>query len=109
MAAIGELVNDDGTMMRLPEVLATGADHGLPVISIAHLVAWRQRHDRVERLAETVLPTEHGTFAVTGYRDVLTGDRAPRAGQSPGLTGRAPPGAPPLRVPHGGRARLAAL
>ena len=53
VGAIGELVNDDGTMMRLPEVLATGADHGLPVISIAHLVAWRQRYDRVERLAET--------------------------------------------------------
>ena len=74
VGAIGELVNDDGTMMRLPEVLALGAEHDLPVITIAALAAWRQRHDRVERLAETVLPTEHGTFQVTGFRDVITGD-----------------------------------
>ena len=90
VGAIGELVNDDGTMMRMPEVLATGADHGLPVISIAQLVAWRQRHDRVERLAETVLPTEHGTFAVTGYRDVLTGAEHLALVSPRGLTGRAP-------------------
>ena len=74
VGAIGELVNDDGTMMRLPEVLALGAEHDLPVITIAALAAWRQRHDRVERLAETVLPTEHGTFRVVGFRDVITGD-----------------------------------
>jgi 3,4-dihydroxy 2-butanone 4-phosphate synthase/GTP cyclohydrolase II len=74
VGAIGELVNDDGTMMRLPEVLDLGAEHDLPVITIAALAAWRQRHDRVERLAETVLPTEHGTFRVVGFRDVITGD-----------------------------------
>lgn len=90
VAAIGELVNDDGSMMRLPEVLATGADHGLPVLSIAQLVAWRQRHDRVEKLAETVLPTQHGTFAVTGYRDVLTGAEHLALVSPRGLTGRAP-------------------
>ena len=44
--AIGELVNDDGTMMRLPEVLATGAVNDLPVITIEQLIAWRQLHDR---------------------------------------------------------------
>jgi 3,4-dihydroxy 2-butanone 4-phosphate synthase/GTP cyclohydrolase II len=74
VGAIGELVRDDGTMMRLPEVLATGAVHGLPVITIAQLVAWRQRHDRVERLAETTLPTRAGTFRAIGFRDRLTGD-----------------------------------
>jgi 3,4-dihydroxy 2-butanone 4-phosphate synthase / GTP cyclohydrolase II len=73
VAAIAELVNDDGTMMRLPEVLATGALHDLPVVTIAQLIAWRQRHDRVERLAETRLPTAHGEFAAIGYRDRLTG------------------------------------
>ena len=74
VGAIGELVNDDGTMMRLPEVLELGQAHDLPVITIEQLAAWRQRHDRVQRLAETVLPTEHGTFTVTGFRDVITGD-----------------------------------
>jgi 3,4-dihydroxy 2-butanone 4-phosphate synthase/GTP cyclohydrolase II len=90
VAAIAELVNDDGTMMRLPEVLDTGAEHDLPVLTIASLVAWRQRHDRVERLAETSLPTEHGTFAVTGYRDVVTGDEHVALVSPRGLGGRAP-------------------
>jgi 3,4-dihydroxy 2-butanone 4-phosphate synthase/GTP cyclohydrolase II len=90
VAAIAELVNDDGTMMRLPEVLDTGAEHDLPVLTIASLVAWRQRHDRVERLAETSLPTEHGTFAVTGYRDIVTGDEHVALVSPRGLGGRAP-------------------
>ena len=72
--AIGELVHDDGTMMRLPAVLALGAEHDLPVVTIAQLIAWRQRHDRVERLAETTIPTRHGVFGAVGFRDVLTGD-----------------------------------
>jgi 3,4-dihydroxy 2-butanone 4-phosphate synthase/GTP cyclohydrolase II len=72
--AIGELVNDDGTMMRLPEVLATGAVNDVPVITIEQLIAWRQLHDRVETLAETTLPTRHGEFSAVGFRDRLTGD-----------------------------------
>ncbi len=90
VGAIGELVNDDGTMMRLPDVLELGAEHDLAVITIAQLVAWRQRHDRVERLAETVLPTEHGTFTVTGFRDVITGDEHLALVSPRGLGGKAP-------------------
>jgi len=90
VGAIGELVNDDGTMMRLPDVLALGAEHDLPVITIEQLAAWRQRHDRVERLAETVLPTEHGTFTVIGFRDVLTGDEHLALVSPRGLGGSAP-------------------
>ena len=86
--AIGELVNDDGTMMRLPEVLATGAVNDLPVITIDLLVAWRQLHDRVEVLAETTLPTRHGKFSTFGFRDRLTGDDhvalvSPRGAEGP--------------------------
>jgi 3,4-dihydroxy 2-butanone 4-phosphate synthase/GTP cyclohydrolase II len=73
VGAIGELVADDGTMMRTPDVLALGAATDLPVVTIADLVAWRQRHDRVARVADTVLPTRHGTFRTLAYRDVLTG------------------------------------
>ena len=73
VGAIGELVADDGTMLRTPGVLALGAEHDLPVVTIADLVAWRQRHDRVVRVADTVLPTRHGTFRTLAYRDVLTG------------------------------------
>ena len=90
VGAIGELVNDDGTMMRLPGVLEMGERHGLPVITIAQLVAWRQRNDRVERLAETVLPTQHGTFTVTGFRDVITGAEHLAMVSPRGLRGRAP-------------------
>lgn len=90
VGAIGELVNDDGTMMRLQQVLAAGEAHDLPVITIASLVAWRQRHDRVVRLAETALPTEHGTFAVTGYRDVITGDEHLALVSPRGPQGRTP-------------------
>ncbi|GAB3080943.1 bifunctional 3,4-dihydroxy-2-butanone-4-phosphate synthase/GTP cyclohydrolase II [Pedococcus soli] len=90
VGAIGELVNDDGTMMRLPEVLDTGARHGLPVVTIAQLIAWRQRHDRVRRLADTVLPTAHGTFRAVGYRDVVTGAEHLALVSPRGLVGRAP-------------------
>lgn len=74
VGVIGELVHDDGGMMRRDAVMELGRAHDLPVITIEALVAWRQRHDRVERLATTRLPTAHGTFTAHGYRDVLTGD-----------------------------------
>jgi 3,4-dihydroxy 2-butanone 4-phosphate synthase/GTP cyclohydrolase II len=74
VGAIGELVHDDGTMMRLPAVLELGAEHEVPVITIEQLIAWRQRHDRVDRLAETTIPTRHGSFAAIGFRDTVTGD-----------------------------------
>jgi 3,4-dihydroxy 2-butanone 4-phosphate synthase/GTP cyclohydrolase II len=90
VGAIGELVHDDGSMMRLPAVLDLGAWHNLPVVTIAALIAWRQRNDRVERLAETSLPTEHGVFRVVGYRDRLTGDEHLALVSPRGLQGRAP-------------------
>lgn len=73
VGAIGELVHDDGTMMRTDAVLALGAEYDLPVVTIADLVAHRRRHDRVERVASTRLPTAHGEFVAHGYRDLLTG------------------------------------
>ncbi|GLZ75241.1 riboflavin biosynthesis protein RibBA [Actinorhabdospora filicis] len=63
-----ELVNDDGTMMRLPDLRAFAAEHGLPLVSIADLVEYRRRTERtVERVADTRLPTEHGLFRAVGY------------------------------------------
>lgn len=90
VAAIGELVHDDGTMMRRPAVVALGAELGLPVITIADLIAWRRLHDRVEHEATTTLPTAHGTFTMHGFRDRRT-DAEHVALISPlGLTGSAP-------------------
>jgi len=90
VGAIGELVHDDGSMMRLPAVLQLGAEFNLPVITIAALIAWRQLNDRVERLAETLLPTRHGVFQVLGYRDRLTSDEHIALVSPQGLLGHAP-------------------
>ena len=73
VGAIAELVTDDGAMMRAPDVLRLGADAGLPVLTIATLVTWRERHDRVRRLATTRLPTAHGELTAVAYADLLTG------------------------------------
>lgn len=74
VAAIAELVDDEGEMLRGPQVVALGATHDLPVITIADLVAHRLRHDSVRREATTVLPTPHGELLVHGYLDLVTGD-----------------------------------
>ncbi len=64
-----ELVNDDGTMMRLPDLQRFAAAHDLALISIADLIAYRRRHEsQVERVVEVRLPTEHGEFRAVGYR-----------------------------------------
>jgi 3,4-dihydroxy 2-butanone 4-phosphate synthase/GTP cyclohydrolase II len=91
VGAIGELVHDDGSMMRLPAVLDLGAEHHLPVITIAALVAWRQRNDRVERIADTRLPTKHGVFRMVGYRDLVTGTEHLALVSPKGFQGRRAP------------------
>jgi 3,4-dihydroxy 2-butanone 4-phosphate synthase/GTP cyclohydrolase II len=71
-AAIGEIVNDDGTMKRLPELTAFAAEHGLVLISIADLVAYRLRTERqVQRVAQARIPTGHGQFTAVGYASDL--------------------------------------
>ncbi len=64
-----EMVNDDGTMMRMPDLERFAEEHDLALISIADLIAYRRRHEQqVERVVETRLPTEHGVFTAVGYR-----------------------------------------
>jgi 3,4-dihydroxy 2-butanone 4-phosphate synthase / GTP cyclohydrolase II len=64
-----EVVNDDGTMKRAPELREFADEHGLAMISIEDLVRYRRRHERhVQRVAETRLPTAHGDFTAYGYR-----------------------------------------
>ncbi len=95
VGVIGELVHDDGTMMRFDAVVALGRECGLPVITIEQLIAWRQQHDRVERLATTRIPTVHGTFTAHGYRDTLTGDEHVALVSPRGLHGTGPAGPSP--------------
>jgi 3,4-dihydroxy 2-butanone 4-phosphate synthase/GTP cyclohydrolase II len=88
VGVIGELVHDDGTMMRFDAVVDLGREFGLPVITIEQLIDHRQRLDRVERLATTRIPTVHGTFTAHGYRDTLTGDEHVALVSPRGLHGR---------------------
>jgi len=69
-----EVVNDDGTMKRSPELRAFADEHGLAMISIDDLVRHRHRTEvLVERVAETRLPTRHGDFTAYGYRSTIDG------------------------------------
>ena len=69
-----EMVNDDGTMMRLPDLEAFAAEHDVALISIAALIEYRRRMEQqVERVVETRLPTEHGEFTAVGYRAHVDG------------------------------------
>ncbi|MER7070135.1 3,4-dihydroxy-2-butanone-4-phosphate synthase [Terrabacter sp. NPDC000476] len=92
VGVIGELVHDDGTMMRLDAVVELGREFDLPVVTIEQLIDWRQRLDRVERLATTRIPTAHGTFTAHGYRDTLSGDEHVALVSPRGLRGRAEAG-----------------
>lgn len=70
-----EIVNDDGTMKRGPQLRAFADEHGLAMISIEDLARFRERTERlVERVAEAGLPTRHGDFHAVGYRDVIDGE-----------------------------------
>ena len=70
---ICEVMNEDGTMARTPELLEFAAHHGLGVCTIADLTRYRMARDRlVERVAETNLPTRAGFFRAIGYEEKLT-------------------------------------
>ncbi len=69
-----EVVNDDGTMKRGPELRQFADEHGLTMISIDDLVRYRHRTEMlVERVAETRLPTRYGDFTAYGYRSTIDG------------------------------------
>ena len=69
---ICEVMRDDGTMARVPDLQRFCAKHGLKVITVADLIAYRRRHDKlVERVVETALPTAFGEFNVVGYRTLV--------------------------------------
>jgi 3,4-dihydroxy 2-butanone 4-phosphate synthase/GTP cyclohydrolase II len=71
---IAELINDDGTMMRGPQLQAFATQHGLITISVEELAGYRRRHEGgVERIAVTTLPTAYGDFAAYAYRSRTSG------------------------------------
>jgi 3,4-dihydroxy 2-butanone 4-phosphate synthase / GTP cyclohydrolase II len=69
-AVICEIMNEDGSMAKRPELERFAREHGLTFITIAQLVAYRLQTERlVHRVAEARLPTEHGEWRIVGYRN----------------------------------------
>ncbi|MDX6581541.1 MAG: 3,4-dihydroxy 2-butanone 4-phosphate synthase / cyclohydrolase [Solirubrobacterales bacterium] len=69
---ICEIMNDDGTMARVPDLVPYCERHGLKMITVADLIAYRRRTERlVERVVATKLPTAFGEFTAVGYRSLL--------------------------------------
>jgi 3,4-dihydroxy 2-butanone 4-phosphate synthase / GTP cyclohydrolase II len=72
---IVEILNDDGSMARLPQLQEIAKQFDLKLISIEDLVAYRMRTERlVERQVEVDLPTEHGDFKLIAFRQTTTGE-----------------------------------
>jgi len=71
-AIICEIQNDDGTMMRLPDLRKFCAEHNLLLSSIAQLIEYRRHNERlVERMGEAQVPTEFGTFTCVAYKGTI--------------------------------------
>ncbi len=72
---ICEILNDDGTMARVPDLLDYCRRHGLRMVTIADLIEYRRRRDKlIERITEARIPTrEYGDFDVVGFRSLVDG------------------------------------
>ena len=70
-----EIMREDGTMMRTPELIRFAARHNMKVISIADLIRYRRRHEKtVECVTVADLPTKFGHFKAYGYQSKITGE-----------------------------------
>jgi len=69
-----EIMNEDGTMARVPDLVPYCARHGLKMITVADLIEYRRRMEKlVERVVSVQLPTEFGFFTAIAFRETLTG------------------------------------
>ena len=72
---ICEIMNDDGTMARVPQLRKFAKRHELLIITIADLIKYRMQHERlVKQIASAQLPTDHGPFQVFAYESILDGE-----------------------------------
>jgi 3,4-dihydroxy 2-butanone 4-phosphate synthase / GTP cyclohydrolase II len=70
---ICEIMDENGSMARVPELQDYVKKHNLKLITIADLITYRRRHEKlVERVSEVKLPTSYGVFKAIGYRDTIT-------------------------------------
>jgi 3,4-dihydroxy 2-butanone 4-phosphate synthase/GTP cyclohydrolase II len=71
---LAELVNDDGTLARMPQLEAFAAEHGLQLISIADLIRHRRHREKlVRRVSEARIPTPHGDFTAYVFESIIDG------------------------------------
>jgi 3,4-dihydroxy 2-butanone 4-phosphate synthase / GTP cyclohydrolase II len=71
-AVICEVMNDDGTMARVPDLVGYTRRHGLKMVTVADLIAYRRKHDKlIERVVATGMPTAFGEFRAVGYRSLV--------------------------------------
>ena len=72
---ICEIMNDDGSMARLPQLKSMAAKHNMKIISVADLITYRRRNEKlIRRVAEANLPTKHGDFKAFAYRSTVDPD-----------------------------------
>jgi 3,4-dihydroxy 2-butanone 4-phosphate synthase/GTP cyclohydrolase II len=72
---ICEIIRDDGTMARLPDLDNFSAQHNVRIISVEEIIRWRLQNERiVERIASPDLPTRFGAFRIAAYRMEATGE-----------------------------------
>ena len=70
-----EIMNEDGSMARLPDLMDVAARHDLKIISIESLIEYRMKHESlIRREVEVHMPTRHGDFQLTAYTQLNTGD-----------------------------------
>jgi 3,4-dihydroxy 2-butanone 4-phosphate synthase/GTP cyclohydrolase II len=69
-----EIMNEDGTMARVPDLIPYCERHGLKLVTVADLIEYRRRHERmVERVTTVSMPTASGDFTAVAFRERLTG------------------------------------
>ena len=69
-----EVMKEDGTMARVPDLIPFCREHGLKLITVADLIEYRRRHEKlVERMTTVRLPTAYGEFTAVAFRERLTG------------------------------------
>jgi 3,4-dihydroxy 2-butanone 4-phosphate synthase/GTP cyclohydrolase II len=69
-----EVMNEDGTMARVPDLIPYCERHGLKLVTVADLIEYRRRHEKlVERMTTVLLPTAYGDFTAVAFREKLTG------------------------------------
>ncbi|MGO1529078.1 3,4-dihydroxy-2-butanone-4-phosphate synthase, partial [Senegalia sp. (in: firmicutes)] len=72
---ICEIMNDDGTMARVPQLMEYVKEHNLKIITIADLIAYRRENESlIERASEASMPTRYGDFKIVGYVNKINGE-----------------------------------